>query len=409
MKPDPETFRSRRNPALRRFAVGIIVIALAMAASGSTIADDSALPDNRATKSGKPLVFHSFNAVALDRDDQAAVAGLVDRSKTLGESSDQSGDQTGLLTQLRFTAEPSLPDSRPRAKGAAASENSAVRTPNPADGAASPSGPAPPIAPNEGASPSTKSVPPGRPLEMNRSGAVSPETDRSESDVPSPNDWPADRGAPPLLSGHGDLPASAWPHGYLREQLAEPLVGASWCNEPFHVDWFLGMIRGTEIIRDHVDQNVGVIGGFRLGWDYDLYWGLETRLGFSSLEDQPESAPLAGGADKVILWDTSLVYYPWGDSRFRPYFGVGLGLAEFQFTDDFGQQIHRNLVELPLGVGLKYRLHDWLTLRADVTDNLALGSSGLATMNNFSFTTGMEYRFGGCHRSYWPWEPSSAH
>ena len=244
---------------------------------------------------------------------------------------------------------------------------------------------------------------------MNRAGAVAPDADRGDPREALSNDSPAEHGTHPLLPDHGDLPASVWPHGYLREQLAEPLVGASWSNEPYHVDWFLGMIRGTEIIRDHVDQNVGVVGGFRLGWDYDLYWGLETRLGFSSLEDQPESAPLAGGADKVILWDTSLVYYPWGDSRFRPYIGMGLGLAEFQFTDDFGQQIHRNLVELPIGVGLKYRLHDWLTLRADVTDNLALGSSGLATMNNFSFTTGMEYRFGGCHRSYWPWEPASAH
>jgi opacity protein-like surface antigen len=389
MRPDSKMLPYGGIAALRRFTFGIIVIAVSVAASGSTLSDDSPLSDNRATKSGKPLVFHSFNAVALDRDDQAAVAGLIDRSNTDAERSDQSGDQTGLLTQLRFTAEPSLADLRPRSRITAASQD----------------GGPPPIVPSDGPSPPNKSAP----LEMNRSGTVSPDTDRSDPGEPSSNDSPTERGAHPLPPDHGDPPASVWPHGYLREQLAEPLVGASWCNEPYHVDWFLGMIRGTEIIRDHIDQNVGVVGGFRLGWDYDLYWGLETRLGFSSLEDQPESAPLAGGADKVILWDTSMVYYPWGDSRFRPYFGVGLGLAEFRFTDDFGQQIRRNLVELPIGIGLKYRLHDWLTLRADVTDNLALGSSGLATMNNFSFTTGMEYRFGGCHRSYWPWEPASAH
>ena len=62
---------------------------------------------------------------------------------------------------------------------------------------------------------------------------------------------------------------------------------------------------------------------------------------------------------------------------------------------------------MPIGIGLKYRLHDWLTLRADVTDNLAFGSSGLATMNNFSFTTGMEFRFGGYHKNYWPWAPAA--
>jgi Outer membrane protein beta-barrel domain len=186
------------------------------------------------------------------------------------------------------------------------------------------------------------------------------------------------------------------------------LDGASWENEPYHLDWFLGAMRGTEIIHDRVDQNVGVVGGFRLGWDFDLNWGLETRLGFSSLEDQPEAAPLYGSADKVILWDTSVLYYPWGDSRCRPYWTLGLGLSEFRFSDEFGNPIRRNLLEMPFGLGLKYRWHDWVTLRADVTDNLAFGSSGLETMNNISFTTGMEFHFGGCHKNYWPWEPEGA-
>ena len=142
MRRDPEMLPYRGIAALRRFTFGIMVIAVSLAATGSTLADDSPLSDNRATKSGKPLVFHSSNAVALDRDDQAAVAGLIDRSNTVAERSDQSGDQTGLLTQLRFTAEPSLADSRPRARIAAASQ----------DG-----GPTPPIVPSDGPSPPNKS------------------------------------------------------------------------------------------------------------------------------------------------------------------------------------------------------------------------------------------------------------
>jgi opacity protein-like surface antigen len=407
MRSDRETSWPRRRRPLRRSALVIVAVAFLTVVSRSAVAGDGAVPDNRTTQSGKPLVFRASDAVAWDRDDQAAAAGAIDRSRIVSERPDHSADQTGLLTQLRFASEPRLADSRVQPNLAAAAQNSADRAPSPAEGAPSPASPALPVALPDDPSP-TEHVPLAPPIGKNRSATAPPDIGRRDLAEPSPDGLPNDRGGPPL-SGHSDLPAGEWPHGYLREQLAEPLVGASWSNEPYHVDWFLGMIRGTEIIRDHVDQNVGVVGGFRLGWDYDLYWGLETRLGFSSLEDQPEAAPLAGSADKVILWDTSLVYYPWGDSRFRPYFGIGLGLAEFRFTDDFGQQIQRNLVEMPIGVGLKYRLHDWITLRADVTDNLALGSSGLATMNNFSFTTGMEYRFGGCHRSYWPWEPASAH
>ena len=53
-------------------------------------------------------------------------------------------------------------------------------------------------------------------------------------------------------------------------------------------------------------------------------------------------------------------------------------------------------------------MHEWLVLRFDVLDNLAFGSGRLGTMNNFSFTTGFEYRFGGEHYNYWPWNPAPA-
>ncbi len=354
---------------------------------------DSDVPDERTTKSGKPLAFHSGSALAWDRDDQAAAAKTAQRAIQQSASDDSdSTDQTGLLTQIRFAPTSPLGGVRKASYSEPVTATDSSAAP-PAGALRPPVEPAPaPLSPN---TPSD-------------AGVIGGGGDQSPASVFGP-------AAGPALDGPGEgsqqrgLPSGAWPHGYLRQQLAEPLVGASWCNEPFHIDWFLGMIRGTEIIRDHVDQNVGVIGGSRLGWDYDLYWGLETRLGFASLQDQLETDPLVGSADKVILWDSSILYYPWGDSRWRPYMSVGLGLTQFQFTDDFDRQILRSLIEMPLGIGIKYRLHDWLTLRADVTDNLAFGSSGLETMNNFSFTTGMEYRFGGCHRSYWPWEPAGAH
>ena len=173
-----------------------------------------------------------------------------------------------------------------------------------------------------------------------------------------------------------------------------PEPNGNWCNEPVHFDTFLGFI------DDRTAQNTGVLGGFRLGWDYDTYWGVETRLAFTSLQE--DTGP-------VVIWDESLLYYPWGDSRVRPYLTLGLGVNEVTVVDPADDQHSRlNLVDMPFGFGFKYRIHEWLVLRFDVLDNLAFGSGDAKTMNNFSFTTGFEYRFGGGHFSYWPWDPAPA-
>lgn len=402
MRADRKITR-RNSRSLGGLALAILALVFASSAIRIAAADDL-LPDHRRTASGKPLVFRSTD-VGLDRDDQAAATDAEDQSAAQAQRSAQPADAPEVLPQHKNTT--STATDR-RAAGASSGATSTDER-NAATTALAPevSHQASPI-PGDGSRPS-EPIPSGSRFDSTSPGFNAADLGRTDLVNGPPSDCQADASGGPRLPPHADLPGGVWPHGYLRQQLEEPLVGASWCNEPYHIDWFLGAIRGTEIIRDHVDQNVGVIGGFRLGWDYDIYWGLETRLGFSSLEDQPENAPLEGSADKVILWDSSLIYYPWGDSRWRPYLSFGLGLCEFRFTDDFDRQIQRNLMELPIGLGMKYRLHDWLSLRADVTDNLALGSSGLATMNNFSFTTGMEFRFGGSHRSYWPWEPAAAH
>lgn len=173
-----------------------------------------------------------------------------------------------------------------------------------------------------------------------------------------------------------------------------PEPNGNWDNEPLHFDTFLGFL------DDRTAENTGVLGGFRFGWDYDPYWGIETRLGFTSLQE--DTGP-------VVIWDESLLYYPWGDSRIRPYFTLGVGISEFKIVDSPDDWHHReNLVDMPFGIGFKYRVHEWLALRFDVLDNLAFGSGSLGTMNNFSFTTGFEWRFGGSHVNYWPWNPAPA-
>jgi hypothetical protein len=168
----------------------------------------------------------------------------------------------------------------------------------------------------------------------------------------------------------------------------------------------LGFMRATELLSGRVDQNTGVLGGFRLGWDYDTYWGLEGRLAFASIQTETETAPVFDSANHATYWDTSLLYYPWGDSRWRPYVTLGIGLTEFNYFDETMVKRERGLVAVPIGGGLKYLMHDSWVLRFDLLDNIALGSSGLDTMNNFSFSSGFEYRFGGSHKDYWPWDPA---
>jgi hypothetical protein len=48
-----------------------------------------------------------------------------------------------------------------------------------------------------------------------------------------------------------------------------------------------------------------------------------------------------------------------------------------------------------------------MTWRIDVMDNLIFGgSAGFETQNQFSANLGLEFRFGGARRSYFPWNPS---
>ena len=182
----------------------------------------------------------------------------------------------------------------------------------------------------------------------------------------------------------------------------EPLVGTSWRNRPWYVGGFIGGIFNGDLIVGHVQQNNTALGGARLGYDFDHYWGVEARFGYSNpFITQPDGTPL--GVSRNYLADVELLYYPWGDSRWRPYFTIGLGLATFRFTDDLNHVIHESLLSMPMGVGLKYYYSPWCTIRFDVVENFAYGSHTLENQANFSLMGGVEYRFGGRRPSYFPW------
>ena len=185
------------------------------------------------------------------------------------------------------------------------------------------------------------------------------------------------------------------------------MVGTSWRNRPWYLGAFIGPVFNGDLIAGHVEQNNTALGGVRLGFDFDHYWGIEARFGYANPHiSEPDGTPL--GVSRNYLADVELLYYPWGDSRWRPYFTVGLGAATFRFTDDQDRVIHESLLSFPLGVGLKYFYSPWFTIRLEMMENLAFGSHTLDNQANFSFLAGVEYRFGGRRPSYFPWHGNTA-
>jgi hypothetical protein len=189
--------------------------------------------------------------------------------------------------------------------------------------------------------------------------------------------------------------------------IGDPLITASWKNRPFGGSWFLGALWATGL-SDNVEQGSSMFGGARLGWDFDYYLGGETRIGFATPSIYyPLEPNLPADNSRLIFWDVSLLYYPWGDAQWRPYILVGLGMTSLNFDDVNGSQVNQPVLGLPFGCGFKYRWNDRLVLRMELLDNVAFGSgANLDDMHNISLTGGIEYRFGGKRDSYWPWNPS---
>ncbi|MEX0818612.1 MAG: hypothetical protein WD070_03435 [Pirellulaceae bacterium] len=208
------------------------------------------------------------------------------------------------------------------------------------------------------------------------------------------------------------LPDELWPMHWLHTDpndparstgIGGPLKGTSWRNRPFHIGWMVGSLIGDRLIDGAVDQQAALIGGYRLGWDFDHYWGTELRFAFAKPElvELPGRTSLPAATEK--FWDLNLLYYPWGDARWRPFASVGLGFATYRFEDASNVLVDDALLTLPLGVGVKHYYRPWLALRTSVTDNLSIGSQRLETMHNLSFSIGVEVHFGGPRRTYFPY------
>ncbi|MEM9186616.1 MAG: outer membrane beta-barrel protein [Planctomycetota bacterium] len=190
-----------------------------------------------------------------------------------------------------------------------------------------------------------------------------------------------------------------------------PLHGTSWMNRPFHVDWFAGPLLMDDIRHGQLGQSNTVIAGLRLGRDIDYYWGLEGRYGTGDsdvlfLEDSEDGVD--AGKSSYSVADISVLYYPWGDSKVRPYGILGLGMSQLDFRDQNNVRTDVTQLAVPWGVGVKLLEWPGASVRLEILDNWSFSSDAVSDMHNWSFTAGMEFRYGGKRRLYWPWRSSYA-
>jgi len=184
-----------------------------------------------------------------------------------------------------------------------------------------------------------------------------------------------------------------------------PVLSEPWSQRPLTAGMFTGILWGELSMDRNVEIDGGLIYGGRFGWDFDDYWGWEGRVGYASLTVNYPGYDIPTTKADAIIWDLQLHLSLFTRPRFKTYFAIGAGMGYFDLVDQYYEPMSETLVTVPIGLGLKYRHDDWLVFRLDFADNLSLGkrSSGMSDIHNLSLVGGLEIRFGGYQRDYWPW------
>lgn len=191
--------------------------------------------------------------------------------------------------------------------------------------------------------------------------------------------------------------------------LGHPLMGTSWRNRPWFAGTFMGGVLFADVVQDRLDLNDTGIWGARLGNDFDHYWGAEFKFAFAQPQLRMIDGTPLNSTVQNYFGDVSLVCYPWGDSRWRPYLSAGVGFQTLHFFDEFDRRVSETPLSIPLGGGLKVFCSPWFTVRFDISDNVLVGNDQVSFSNNFSLLVGCEYRFGGRRTSYYPWHNNTTY
>lgn len=181
----------------------------------------------------------------------------------------------------------------------------------------------------------------------------------------------------------------------------QPLHGTSWLNRPYEFGLETGALVMTGRVASHVRNNNDLLGAMHLGWDWDHYWGTQIRLAYTSPQLGSGTLSESPLSNDFFMYDISLLYYPWGDSRVRPYYRAGLGLTDFDYINDDDLRQDATLFTMPFAIGIKYQTKRWMACRFEVADYLAFGQNGTRTLNNFTITAGFEWRLGGKPQRRW--------
>jgi hypothetical protein len=186
-----------------------------------------------------------------------------------------------------------------------------------------------------------------------------------------------------------------------------PIVSEPWTTRPLHAGLFSGFLSGDELLDRQVEIRSGFLSGLRVGEEIDEYFGWEARLAISRLDLVNTQGQAVRRYGDFIQGDVNVVYTPISTLRWRPYLSAGLGLATLDFNTHQDLPVTETVLTIPLGVGLAFRYDDWLALRLDFVDTIALGeATDIENMHLLSLVGGAEVRFGGSRTSYYPWNPS---
>ena len=208
-----------------------------------------------------------------------------------------------------------------------------------------------------------------------------------------------------------------------------PLAGKSWLDHPYYFGGFVGVMCGSQLVSGMINQDDGAHGGLTFGYNFNDYWGLESRFHFAAIDirdtayarelflaaweqDNPGmiAPPNTTRTNELTILDVAVHYYPLGNAKWRPYFKYGLGIGRQKFVNTFGFQESSDIFTMPLGLGLRYWWNERLAIQMDLNNNTIFSSGSAKTQNNVSFTIGLTYAFGNGRRTapvhYWPATPS---